>query len=283
MSKFTPIDLSDAKGVLIDLTKCMGCGSCVVACKMYNKNQWVDDRAVRPAPATGENALLADENWTVVQKYRLSNPDGSEAWRFVKRQCLHCKEPACVSSCFATAFKQTAKGAVEYYPQLCVGCRYCMLACPFSVPKFQWENPLPMLTKCSMCGDRIENGDAPACVSVCPTDVMTFGRYDDVLAEAKRRLAVPGNNYVQHIYGEGEAGGTLWLYISDKPFESLGFRMNVPQQSIPSNTSGFMQKTPIVGAIWFGVLSVVYLFCNRRAAIRKKEEAKSGATKKPQS
>ena len=276
MVKRESVDLSNAKGVLVDLTRCMGCGSCVVACKMYNKNEWVDNRASRPAPATGEDALLADENWTVVQKHRVPNADGSEAWRYVKQQCLHCKDPACVSSCFATAFKQTESGPVEYYPNLCVGCRYCMLACPFSVPKFEWDKPLPMLTKCSMCGSRVTNGDAPACVSVCPTNVMQFGRYNDLLAEAKRRLT-SDSRYVQHIYGEGEAGGTLWLYISDKPFEELGFRMNVPMRSIPSNTSGFMQKTPIVGAIWFAVLSCLYLFFNRRAAAKKKEETKHEA------
>ena len=274
-------DLTNAKGVLVDLTQCMGCGSCVVACKMHNNNKWVEHRknmwgVVRSAPATGENAKLADENWTVVQKYRVRRTDGSgEAWRYVKQQCLHCKDPACVSSCFATAFKQTAAGPVEYYPNLCVGCRYCMLACPFSIPKFEWDNPLPMLTKCSMCGDRIANGDAPACISVCPTNVMTFGRYDDMLEEAKRRISAPGNQYVQHIYGRDEAGGTLWLYISDKPFEELGFKMNVPKHSIPSNTKGFMHATPRVGIVWFAILSVLYWFTKRRAdARKKKEEAK---------
>ena len=280
MSKSTSIDLANAKGVLVDLTKCIGCGSCVVACKMHNNNKWIENRKDmwgrdHSAPATGENAQLADENWTVIQKHSVSGQDGNEAWRFVKRQCLHCKEPACVSSCFATAFKQTEAGPVEYYPQLCVGCRYCMLACPFSIPKFQWDKPLPMLTKCSMCGERVKNGDAPACVSVCPTNVMTFGNYEDVLAEAKQRLTAPGNQYVQHIYGNEEAGGTLWLYISDKPFEELGFRMNVPKHSIPANTSGFMQATPVVGIIWFGILSLLYIFTKRRADVKGKKDAKS--------
>ena len=282
MAKFTPtIDLKNAKGVLVDLTKCIGCGSCVVACKMYNNNKWVDNRVNllgvdRSATAIGEDATLADENWTVIQKHCPPASEGrGEVWRFVKRQCLHCKEPACVSSCFATAFKQTEAGPVEYYPQLCVGCRYCMLACPFSIPKFQWDNPLPMLTKCSMCGERVKDGDAPACVSVCPTNVMTFGRYEDVYAEARRRLTAPDNKYVQHIYGEKEAGGTLWIYISDKPFEELGFRMNVPKHSLPSNTSNFMRATPIVGLIWFGVLSLLYVFTKRRADVKKKKEEKS--------
>ena len=268
MAKLARADLTNAKGVLIDLTKCMGCGSCVVACKKHNKNEWVEHRA----PATGEDARLADANWTVVQKHRLARPDGGEAWRFVKRQCMHCKDPACVSSCFATAFKKTEAGPVEYYPNLCVGCRYCMLACPFSVPKFEWDNPLPMLTKCSMCGDRIAHGDEPACITVCPTNVMTFGKYDDILAEAKRRLT-SDSRYIQHIYGEEEAGGTLWMYISDKPFEELGFKMNVPLRSIPANTSGFMKATPTVGIIWATILAVLYIITRpRRVAAKKKEE-----------
>ena len=279
--QFPRPDLTNAKGVLIDLTKCMGCASCVVACKMYNNNKWVENRknivgTDRSAPATGENALLADENWTVVQKHRVPRADGGESWRYVKKQCLHCKDPACASSCFATAFKQTELGPVGYHPNLCVGCRYCMLACPFSVPKFEWDNPLPMLTKCSMCPDRIENGDAPACVVVCPTDVMQFGRYDDMLAEAKRRLASDGR-YVQHIYGEKEVGGTLWMYISDKPFESLGFKMHVPERSIPSYTSKFMKGTPIFGAIWFAVLTCLYLFTKRRADVKKEAEKSKAA------
>jgi len=280
-------DLFNAKGVLVDLTKCMGCASCVVACKMYNDNQWIENRTPwlgfgmnRSAPATGENAMLADENWTIVRKHRVpverENGTG-EAWRYVKWQCLHCKDPACISSCFATAFRRTELGPVEFHPNLCVGCRYCMLACPFSIPQLEWDNPLPMLTKCSMCPNRIENGDAPACIAVCPTDVMTFGRYDDMLAEAKRRVSSPDGKYVDQIYGEKEAGGTLWLYISDKPFEELGFKMDVPTRAIPDYTGNFMKGTPIFGVIWFAVLSCLYLFTKRRADVKKKKEEEAQA------
>ena len=280
-----------AKGVLVDLTKCFGCGSCTVACKMYNKNEWIEDRA----PTSGENATLADENWTVVQKCRLgkepepcadpqvdgvsapTETDVNEIWRFVKRQCLHCKEPACVSSCFATAFRKNESGAITYYPNLCVGCRYCMLACPFSVPKFEWSKPIPVLTKCMMCNSRIEKGDVPACVVVCPTDVMKFGEQEELLKEAKEILA-SDKRYVQHIYGEGEAGGTAWIYISDKPFESLGFKMNVPKRSIPSYTKNYMHRTPIFGAVWAAVLACLYFITKRRsavkdAAVNEKEES----------
>ena len=285
MVKCVSVDLSHAKGVLVDLTKCIGCGSCVVACKMYNNNEWITDRA----PTGGENAKLADKNWTVVQKYRLDKDTGksirhsvdgvsaptrtneSEVWRYVKRQCFHCKEPACVSSCFATAFRQTELGPVVYHPNLCVGCRYCMLACPFSIPKFEWNNPIPVLTKCTMCSNRVKNGDAPACVTVCPTNVMKFGNHKDLLDEAKKILA-SDSRYVQHIYGEEEAGGTLWIYISDKPFDDLGFKTTVPKRSIPSSTSNYMAATPIVGVVWFAVLTVLYFITGRRAALKKKKE-----------
>ena len=296
------LDLAKAKGVLVDLTKCVGCDSCVVACKLYNNNKWVENRNPYPAPASGEDALLADENWTIVKKRRICTQtgervnrdehpvprsDGSEAWRYVKWQCLHRKHPACVSSCFATSFRQTEQGAVIYYPLTCAGCRYCMLACPFSIPKFEWDNPLPMLTKCSMCNARIENGDAPACVAVCPTDVMKYGNYQDVLREAKAILAkdrqflrtmyseaqvdeILSRNYVQHIYGEKEAGGTLWIYISDKPFESLGFRMTIPMREIPRYSEWYMTWAPKVLVGLAGVLGVVYFICN--VLLGKKEE-----------
>ena len=271
------------KGVLVDLTKCIGCGSCTVACKMYNKNEWIEDRA----PTSGENAVLADENWTVIQKCRLdkatgqnTNADGvsvptttnvNEVWRYVKWQCLHCKEPACASSCFATAFRKTELGPIVYYPNLCVGCRYCMLACPFGIPKFEWNKPLPVLTKCMMCSQRVENGDVPACVTVCPTNVMKFGEQEELLKEAKSILA-SDSRYVQHIYGEHEAGGTAWIYISDKPFGALGFKMNVPKRSIPSYTANYMRITPIFGVIWATVLTCLYFIFKRRSAMKEKKK-----------
>jgi formate dehydrogenase iron-sulfur subunit len=250
---------------------------------MYNNNEWIDDRAA----SDGEDAKLADANWTVVQKCRISTTtgehvhknapartDGSEVWRFVKRQCLHCKEPACASSCFATAFRKTEAGPVIYYPNLCVGCRYCMLACPFSIPKFEWNKPIPVLTKCTMCHNRLASGDAPACVSVCPTSVMKFGEHEDLLKEAKAILA-SDSRYVQHIYGEEEAGGTAWIYISDKPFESLGFKTNVPKRSLPSYTSNYMHSTPIVGAVWFAILACLYFITRRRSAKKDESTTKS--------
>ncbi|MDR3233281.1 MAG: 4Fe-4S dicluster domain-containing protein [Planctomycetaceae bacterium] len=264
-----------SKGVLVNLTKCIGCGSCTVACKMYNGNRWINDRA----PVSGEKARLADENWTVIRKNRIDKAtcknvsvdgisgatkiDGSEVWRYVKHQCLHCKEPGCASACFAKAFQKTAAGPVVYYPQLCVGCRYCMVACPFNIPKFEWDNPLPKVTKCMMCSSRVEEGEPPACVGVCPTNVMKFGDRDELLKEAKE-LVAGDDKYVKHVYGEEEAGGTSWIYVSDTPFEELGFKTHIPNRSIPGYTSKFMHFTPVFGALWFIVLTGLYLITKPR-------------------
>jgi formate dehydrogenase iron-sulfur subunit len=255
---------------------------------MYNGNQWINDRAA----TDGERAELADENWTVIQKFRVprtpntenagnsenatkksdeSNGTDQEIWRFVKRQCMHCKEPGCVSSCFAKAFQKTEAGPVVYYPDNCVGCRYCMLACPFKVPKFEWNKTIPVITKCVMCGNRVANGLPPACVSVCPTNVMKFGDYDELLAEAKEMIRQDAR-FVQHIYGEEEAGGTSWIYISDTPFEQLGFKMNVPKKPIPSYTSSYMHSTPVVGAVWGLILTGLYFFTKRKEQVKAAEK-----------
>ncbi|MDR0522760.1 MAG: 4Fe-4S dicluster domain-containing protein [Planctomycetaceae bacterium] len=322
-----------AKGVLVDLTKCVGCGSCTVACKMYNKTEWTKRPALpdsegerlaaaitdanslgiekKYAPSSGENAELSAENWTVIQKRRFdketgkctshqpgkditalgidihihsadavssaTKTDGSEVWRYIKRQCLHCKEPACASACFAKAFQKTEAGPVVYYPQLCVGCRYCMLACPFSIPKFEWHKPIPTLEKCMMCSSRVNQNEAPACVSVCPTGVMKFGDHDELLKEAKEIIAAD-KKYEQHIYGEEEAGGTSWIYISDKPFAEMGFKTTVPKRSIPSYTNKYMHFTPVFAAAWAAVLAGLYIItgiASRRMKINKKT-AKEG-------
>jgi formate dehydrogenase iron-sulfur subunit len=249
---------------------------------MYNGNQWINERA----ETNGEHAELADENWTVIQKFRVPQPvetgktneTNQEIWRFVKRQCMHCKEPGCVSSCFAKAFQKTEAGPVIYYPNNCVGCRYCMLACPFKIPKFEWDKTIPVITKCVMCGNRIAKGQQPACVSVCPTNVMKFGDRDDLLAEAKELVSSKDSHYVQHIYGEEEAGGTSWIYVSDTPFEQLGFKMNVPKKSIPSYTSTYMHSTPIFGAIWALVLTGLYFFTKRKDHVKSAENKNSETT-----
>ena len=266
-------------GVLVDLTQCIGCGSCTVACKMHNANKWIEDRAA----TDGENATLADENWTVVQKSVVTDAKGREAWRFAKHQCLHCKDPACVSACPSRAFQKTDDGPVVYYPRNCIGCRYCMIGCPFNIPKFEWDKQQPMLTKCMMCAGRVAEGLAPACVTVCPTSVMKFGEIDELLKEAKAKIAANPGKYIEHIYGEEEAGGTSWIYLSDVPFEKLGFKDNVPKHSLPANTADFMHQSPIYGGIWGIVLAGLYLITRRRCCVKASaEDAETLAEAQPE-
>jgi formate dehydrogenase iron-sulfur subunit len=255
-----------SKGVLVDLTKCIGCGSCTVACKLWNENKFDPHH-----PATGDEPKLTSDNWTIVQRWE-AQQNGEPVWRFVKKQCLHCQEPACASACFSKALRKNADGAVVYYPHLCVGCRYCMVACPFNIPKYEWDKALPFVAKCQMCSTKIAQGEAPACVSVCPTGVMKFGERDELLQEAKTILS-SDKRYVQEIYGEKEVGGTSWMYISDVPYAQLGFRTGLTTKPLPEYThGGFLQYTPVIAMGWGAVLTGLYFYTKRRNEIAREKQ-----------
>lgn len=246
-----------SKGVLVDITKCVGCGSCAVACKLWNDLKYREDE-----PHQGVDAVATSNNWTTVN-FNQVEKDGKQVWRFVKEQCLHCLEPACASVCFSKAFYKTEEGAVVYNPDLCVGCRYCILACPFEIPKYQWEKVLPSVTKCQMCASKIATGEAPACISVCPTQALTFGDREELLSKA-RNLINSDSKYVKHIYGEEEAGGTSWLYISDVPFEELGMPTNVPKTALPQYTHEYLKWTPVVFLGGGALFTALNLYTKRR-------------------
>jgi formate dehydrogenase iron-sulfur subunit len=251
-----------AKAVLVDIPKCLGCESCSVACKLWNELPWDPEQKAKTAEVRAKepNKGLWPSEWTSINFYApLKN--GSSAWRFVKTQCVHCTEPACVSACFTKALQKLPEGPVIYDQNLCVGCRYCMLACPFDIPKFQWKNAIPGIRKCQMCPTRIANGEAPACTSVCPTGALTFGERDELLAEAKKRVKEKG--YIDRIFGEKEVGGTSWLYISDVPFEQMDFRTDVTTKPLPSYTEGYMKATPIIGLSWAAILAGLYVYFNK--------------------
>ena len=255
-----------SKAVLVDITRCVGCGSCTVACKLWNKLQYRKD-----APATGSEAVLASDNWTAVKK--VETPKGSEkVWRFIKEQCFHCHEPACASACFSKALKKTREGPVVYDEKLCVGCRYCMLACPFSIPKYEWDKTFPRVRKCQMCAGRVAKGEKPACVGVCPAGALTYGEHEELLKQARERIS--GGGYISHIFGEKEAGGTSWLYISDVPFEQLGFRTNVTTKPLPQYSESILRLTPAVGLGWGAVLTGLYVYNRRRNEIAREEKEK---------
>jgi formate dehydrogenase iron-sulfur subunit len=215
------------------------------------------------------------DTWTVVNYY-IAEENNQTKWRFVKKQCMHCNEPACESACFTHSFVKTKEGAVIYKPteinkDYCVGCRYCMIACPFNVPSFQWEKTFPFVQKCRFCYDRMKEGLAPACVTSCPTKALTFGDREELLAEARSRIE-KNPTYVKHIYGEKEYGGTSWLYISDAPFDQIGFKTNVSQRSIPSYTWDVLKWTPYIFFGWGAILMAMRAYTKRRAEAHHEEE-----------
>lgn len=189
---------------------------------------------------------LSFANLTFVDE-RVVRHDGQEAMRApVKRQCMHCVDPACVSACPVAALRKTPRGSVIYDAGRCLGCRYCMIACPFSVPRYEWDSGLtPKVGKCDFCDDRLAAGLAPACVSACPTGALKLGRRQAVLMEAKARLGSRPDRY-RAIYGEHTVGGTSWIYLADHPMEELGFRTDLPDQSLAALTWRALSKVPFV-------------------------------------
>ncbi|MBM3792041.1 MAG: 4Fe-4S dicluster domain-containing protein, partial [Acidobacteria bacterium] len=180
--------------ILTDVTKCIGCEECVVACKKINELPETD-----PPPRLGSTpGDLSAARWTAV----LQRPGN----RYVRRQCRHCLDPACVSVCPVGALQKTPEGPVVYDRSLCMGCRYCMLGCPFGIPRYQWSSNAPAVRKCIMCYPHLKEGriTQPACTSACPTDATIFGSRGDMLAEARRRLRAEPNRYLHTVWGEKE-------------------------------------------------------------------------------
>jgi len=221
----TPDALPDAVGMLYDTTKCIGCKACVSACS--EANDLVPDTVLSGGLWQMPMDLNA-QTPNIIKLYR-----GEQQHSYVKRQCMHCLDPACVAGCpFSALTKNHDTGVVEWEPAQCIGCRYCEVSCPFEVPKFEWENFNPRIVKCQFCSHRIDDGDQPACCEVCPTEAVIYGRREDLLEEAKSRIAEQPNRYhEQRIYGEKDGGGTQVLYLSHVPFSAIGLP-DLPKQSI---------------------------------------------------
>jgi formate dehydrogenase iron-sulfur subunit len=210
-------------GLLFDSTLCIGCGACAAACKEENK-----------LPGDVETHATA-YTWTVVE---------GEEGAFVRRLCMHCLDPTCVSVCPVAALQRSASGAVTYDAARCIGCRYCMLACPFDVPKYQWDRAVPVVGKCTLCPERLAVGRPPACAEACPTGATLFGDRDTLIAEAQARRAANPAGYAGGIYGVDEAGGTGVLMLAAVPVEKLGLPLHVPRQPLPLLTWQVLSKVP---------------------------------------
>ena len=244
-------------GVLVDTTKCLGCRMCEYACAKANDLPEPEKEIDRATERTPTPTQLTVNNRYETEKGPVS----------VKRQCMHCLRPACVSACLTKAMHKTPTGAVDWDGKKCMGCRFCMVSCPFNVPKFEYNSANPKITKCVMCVERLAEGEKPACVSGCPAGALVFGRREDLLEEARTRIYTEPGKYVPHIYGEHEAGGTAWLYLAKVPFDQLGFRTDLGTTAFPMYTKEFLYSVPLALT-----LMPPFLLAVNRATTRKHPE-----------
>ncbi len=253
-------------GVLIDLERCSGCNSCALACKQSNGLPQPD---VVPDELNSDTYTFVDERWVTAA-------DGQIRRRFVKRQCMHCLNAACVSACPAAAMHKSPAGPVIYRAYRCLGCRYCEAACPFTVPRFDWDNPInPLINKCWLCYDRLENDQQPACVAACPTGALQFGQREELLVRAHARIATNPGRYINHVFGESEVGGTSMLYLSAIPFEQLGFPANLSLTAPPEETLKVISKLPLV------LVGVAALMTGTAAYTHRKSAGSGQETEEP--
>jgi formate dehydrogenase iron-sulfur subunit len=262
-----------SSGVLHDITLCIGCRKCEQACNKVNG-------LPQPEKAFEDLSVLDKNRRTQADEYTVVNKFLAKEKVFVKKQCNHCLEPACASACFVKAFKKTPAGPVVYDESLCVGCRYCMVACPFEVPAYEYDKVLtPRVTKCTMCAPRIEEGKLPGCVEACPREALIFGERDVLLKIAKAKIQKYPDQYIDHVYGEHEMGGTSWLYLSGQPFETIGMREDLGTASAPELTSGALSTVPIIVGLWPVLLTGVYAISKRKdkIATEEKEDAVQAA------
>ena len=229
-------------GVLVDTTLCIGCRSCERACSEINNLPALnfEDKSVFE-----KKRPTSEIQYTVVNRY--TTQDGKEI--FVKNQCMHCNYPGCASACLVKAMHKIEKGPVNWETN-CLGCRYCMVACPFDIPKFEYNSPVPKIQKCNFCWEKkVKKGERPACVEICPTEVMFFGTRREVVEEAQRRIYQEPDKYYHQIYGENEVGGTSWVYIAAAPFEQLGFRTDLGTTPYPKLSKGFLTNIAVIDLV----------------------------------
>lgn len=244
-------------GFLMDATRCIDCRACMVACSVENNvpmehtRIWIKD--------TGVTGQFPD-----LKRYTIPH------------HCMHCLDPSCVSACTVGALQKNEDGVIVYDNERCIGCRYCMYACPFEIPNFEWEKRMALIIKCDFCMSRLEAGGQPACSATCPTQAIQFGSREEMLALAKERIENEPLRYINHIYGEHENGGTCTFYISPVSFEELG----MPTTSLTESPAHFNRLvthgTPAVAAGVAIGMTGVYLAIQRQSkdnAAAEKENA----------
>jgi len=271
---------SKQKAILTDATKCIGCQRCVQGC--VQRNELPPDFPARFKAKDGLSAV----RYTSILEIPGKAPNTS---RFVRRQCMHCVDPTCVAACLVGALQKREDGPVSYDADRCIGCRYCMLACPFGIPRYEYDKALPYIHKCKMDESCRVAGGAPACTSSCPTGATVFGLRDDLIKEARRRIDERPDLYVDHIWGEREFGGTSVIYISDN---QLGGVLRIPSEeefakravaelaheSIPHMMHSWVMVTPFQFAGGLALLGTI-AFAKRRQRVMAETAAEKAAAK----
>jgi len=252
--------------ILVDVTKCTGCELCVDACVEVNN---LDSQQAQIDSVRTADGLSADRLSTIIKL-----PQG----HFARKSCMHCLEPSCVSACLVGAITLTREGPVIYDPDKCIGCRYCMLACPFHIPRYEWDSTHPYIMKCTMCFDRLKDGLQPACVEACPNQVMLFGERDKLLKEAHSRIADHPESYKNHVWGEEEYGGTSVMYISDINLDEMDWP-HLSALAIPELTEHLISKTPIIGlGVAAGILGINWVISRRMKLAAEKKTSDENST-----
>lgn len=239
-----------AKAILYDSTACVGCRECESACAARWKLPY--------------NEKIAAEEKISAHKLTTIRTHGE---KFSRKLCMHCVDPACASVCPVGALQKTAAGPVVYDADKCMGCRYCMVACPFEVPTYEWNAVMPKVRKCDMCSDRTGAKDVTRCTEACPAEATITGDRDALIAEAKKRIAENPGKYQPHVYGLEEAGGTSVFVLADVPFEQLGYKTNIPAQRLPEYTWAVLKFIPDITMIGGVLLGGVYWITHRRQAV----------------
>jgi formate dehydrogenase iron-sulfur subunit len=238
------------RAILVDVTKCVGCGECVDACQKANGH--VRHAARKFDEQTFTYLLERDQDL------------------FVRRLCMHCENPSCVSVCPVTALRKTPEGPVTYDPSKCMGCRYCMMACPFGVPTYEWASVAPRVRKCQMCVTRAKG---PACAEACPAQASVTGEREALIVEARQRLADQPKTYFPYLYGLTQAGGTDVLYLGPKEPKALGLPSTVAERPLADLTWQALRHVPDVVLFGSVILGGLFWITSRRDAVRRAEGA----------
>ncbi|MCG6957585.1 MAG: 4Fe-4S dicluster domain-containing protein [Gemmatimonadetes bacterium] len=251
------------KAILVDVTRCTGCERCVDAC--------IEVTGCDPLKAQVDRARAKDG----LSENRLLSVPQVAPGRFARLTCMHCLEPSCVSACLVGGITKTPEGPVVYDPAKCIGCRYCMLACPFHIPRYEWDEVIPFVKKCDMCAGRQADGLAPACVEACPNEALRFGERESLLGQAHELIAGGRARYLPRVWGEHEFGGTSVMYVSDVDLGGMGWPdpETVP---IPSLTEPLIAKTPVIGLSVASGLLAIHWVIRRRMRLASEAAASDG-------